>query len=342
MNKEIFVMEKKDFPSFIEELRKEYEFIGPVRKGKSYIFDKISDEKEISLDYDTTILPPKKLFFLPEEKLFSFLRKEKGRVDIKEEEKEAKRALFGVHPCDVKALLLLDQVMKGDFLDPYYVKRRQKTILIAMNCTQPRENCFCTSFDTGPELKEGYDLLLTDLDRKYLVEVGTLDGKRLLERVKTSKAGKGDVKKKKQKIEGAREKIKKKIETEGLEADLKKNFNHEKWKEVKDKCLFCGSCTHVCPTCFCYNVSDFNAHTLKSGERIRNWDSCLTLEFAEVALGGNFRKDREARIKQRIYHKLAYFKEQFGSFGCVGCGRCIDTCVKDIDITEVINEIRGG
>lgn len=340
MTDEVFVLDKKDLNSFVKKIAKKYEVVGPVRKGKKYTFEKISSVEEMSLDYDTTILPPKKLLLPPKEKLFSFSI-EDGVVKIKEEKEERKTVLFAVHPCDVNAILLLDKVMEKDFLDPYYFGKRRGMVLIAMNCTQPRENCFCTSFDTGPELKVGYDLLLSDLGKKYLVEVGTEDGEKLVKGAKLRNAKKEDMKEKKKRINIVKRKIRKAIEIENLEKYLKKNFDHEKWGELKEKCLFCGSCTLVCPTCFCYNVTDFNSHTLRTGERIRNWDSCLTLEFAEVALGGNFRKERDARIKQRIYHKLDYFKEQFDSLGCVGCGRCIDACVMEIDITEVISAIRS-
>jgi ferredoxin len=342
-----FVLDKKDLAPFVAKLGKEYEIIAPVKKNGSYIFNVISNAEEMSLDYDTTILPPKKLFLPPREKLFSFSRampmSVANSVAITEpEEEEARKILFGVHPCDVNAILLLDKVMEGDFPDPYYFRRRRNTIIAAFNCTEARGNCFCTSFDTGPELRNGYDLLFTDLGEKYLVEIGTDAGKKIIERAKVREAKKEDVSKKNAEIESVKKKIEKRIKTENLTEDLQKNFNHEKWKEVKDECLFCGSCTLVCPTCFCYEVIDRNKHDLKGGERIRSWDSCLTLEFAEVALGGNFRREREARVKQRIYHKLVYFAEQFGSFGCVGCGRCIDTCIKGIDIVEVVNEIREG
>lgn len=332
------VLNKEDLALFLKDLGKEYEIIAPVKKKESYMFDSISSIEDISLDYDTTILPPKKIFLPPKEKIFSFSRDD-GKCKVTEPEMGMKKILFGIHPCDVNAILLLDKVMGGDFPDPYYFKRRENTVIAAFNCTKVRENCFCTSFDTGPELKEGYDILFTDIGDRYLVEIGSDKGKELIKRAILSEAKKVDIEEKNRRIEKAKGMIKKEINTENLVEDLRRNFNHEVWKELKNKCLFCGSCTLVCPTCFCYEVIDRNRYNLKEGERMRNWDSCLTSEFAQVA-GANFRSEREARLKQRVYHKLDYFMEQFNSFGCVGCGRCIDACVKGIDITEVIKEIR--
>jgi heterodisulfide reductase subunit C len=142
-------------------------------------------------------------------------------------------------------------------------------------------------------------------------------------------------------LENARRKFHKKLNTQGLPELLEENFRHPIWEELMHECLACGSCTMVCPTCFCYNVVDKIDLNLKSGKRQREWDSCMLLEYAQVALGHNFRKDRDARVKQRIYHKLVYYEPQFGTLGCVGCGRCIKTCVKKIDITDVISRLRG-
>lgn len=336
----VFILKKEDMPRFVEYLSRDFRVFGPIRKDEEFIFSEILAFEDLALDYVTTLLPPKKYFLPPFEVLFSF--KKNGGFSIKEARPEDKCLLFAVHPCDVNAILLLDNVFSKDYEDPYYFDRRRHTVIVGLNCTEVGDHCFCTSFDTGPSLREGYDVLLTDIVDSYLVEVGTDIGKRIVQGFKLETATAEDVKRKDERLEKSRRKIRKRIDTDGLPELLAKEFGHEIWSELKEECLACGSCTIVCPTCYCYNVIDKVDLSLRRGERIRVWDSCLLLEFAEVALGGNFRRDRDARIKQFMYHKLSYFKQQYGSFGCVGCGRCIKTCVKEIDLTEVIQKIRGG
>ncbi|WP_192868196.1 4Fe-4S dicluster domain-containing protein [Calderihabitans maritimus] len=332
------LLPKDHLYDFVDQLMEEFVVVGPVAKGSEFVFSEIRDPEQVRLDYETTILPPKKVLHRPFQTLFSF-REDGG---ITEEERINKRqVLFGVHPCDVHAISILDKAYGSEYPDPYYMAHREQTLIIALNCTQVGKNCFCHSLDTGPSLKEGYDLLLTDLGCSYLVEVGSESGTGIVERTGLALAPRVKMVEKEKRLDNARKKFRKRLLTQGLHELLEENFRHPIWEELIKSCLACGSCTMVCPTCFCYNVVDKIDLSLKSGRRQREWDSCMLLEYAQVALGHNFRRDRDARIKQRIYHKLLYYEPQFGTLGCVGCGRCISACVKKIDITEIIVRMRG-
>lgn len=336
---EVAVLKKADLASFVGMLTKDYDVFGPTKKENQFAFGPIKAAEDLSLDYTTTILPPKKYFHRPVETMFAF---KSGEITDKGVELKEKQLLFGVHPCDVNSLLLLDRIYRDDFEDPYYANRRDNTVIVALNCSKVGENCFCDSFGTGPSLDEGYDLLLTDLGDRYLVQVGSPVGKEIAAKAGLGAADSEDFKEKEKVLRAVQNKIQKKLDTEDLDEILNANFNHPKWQEIKDECLACGVCTKVCPTCFCFSVVDKVDLTLGGGTRPRVWDSCLLLEFAEVAMGHNFRKERDARFKQRFYHKLSYFEHQAGAKGCVGCGRCITFCPKHIDIVDIANEITAG
>ncbi|WP_258360765.1 4Fe-4S dicluster domain-containing protein [Moorella sulfitireducens (nom. illeg.)] len=323
---------------FLNKLKENYTLIGPVVKGKEFVFAPLSDPGELSLHYQTTLLPPKKVLHLPFEVLFSF---HEDQQIIETAQEQQQQIIFGIHPCDVHAIAILDKAYTAEYPDPYYIAKRRNTLLVALNCSEPGENCFCQSLGTGPELKDGYDLLLTDLGNGYLLEVGSPRGRELVQVMDLAPAPRVAMVEKQKVLDNARRKFQKKLNTQDLPGILEENFRQPIWEELMHECLACGSCTMVCPTCFCYNVVDKIDLNLKSGKRQREWDSCMLLEYAQVALGHNFRKDRDARVKQRIYHKLVYYEPQFGTLGCVGCGRCIHTCVKKIDITDVISRLRG-
>jgi len=336
--KTLALLKKTDVASFVEQLTKNHRVIAPVPKGmKSYSFEIVEDPKKVCLEYDTTILPPKKVFHSPLETILYF-----GRESVKSPELPAqKRILLGVHPCDVTALLRLDKVYVDDLEDPYYTQRRENTLIVAVTCSQVGEYCFCESVGSGPDLKEGFDLLLTDIGDCYLVEAGTDEGHKLVQECNLEPAPRVMLLQKQKVIDRLRKSFKRSLPTADLRELLIENFESKVWDELKEECLACGSCTMVCPTCFCYSTFDkTDFPTLSDGQRMREWNSCMFYEYAAVALGGNFRPERDARIKQRLYHKLFYHEEQFGELGCVGCGRCIISCIKKIDPTDVVARLR--
>lgn len=333
----LYYLPKTKLHALVQELQQRYDVFGPVAKGKEFVFAPISRVEDLALNYRTTLLPPKKLLHMPFEVLFAFHEHQ----IVETPSPERSQIIFGIHPCDVHAILILDKAYTAEYPDPYYIAKRRNTLLVALNCSEPGENCFCLSLGTGPSLREGYDLLLTDLGQGYLLEVGSAQGQNLVTELELDPAPRVATVEKQKVIDNARRKFQKRLNTQGLHELLEENFRHPLWEELMHQCLACGSCTMVCPTCFCYNVVDKIDLNLKSGKRQREWDSCMLLEYAQVALGHNFRKDRDARVKQRIYHKLVYYEPQFGTLGCVGCGRCISTCVKKIDITDIVSRLRG-
>jgi len=315
----MLAISKSDIPKFLESLIKEgFEVIAPVKTKDGTNFEVIEDGDEACLDYVNTSHPPKK-FFLPDgETLFTYDLK---KFKIKEVVGKKRRVLFGLRPCDLHGLLRLDMVFKKD---PYYMQRRKNTIIIAIECSEPGKNCFCESMGTN-KVKTGYDLLLSEVKNFYKLESYSKRGKTFLKYFKRYKTLKP------KKLKNLR-----KFDSKNIERRILKIFNHKKWGEIASKCLSCGACNVVCPTCYCFSVSDEVSFEETSGERKRFWSFCMLQEFSRVAGDVIFRRTREERCKQFVFHKLSYFKESYGKHLCVGCGRCIDICPAGIDFFKEV------
>jgi ferredoxin len=325
---------------FIESLRKSFKVFGPVHKGVECVFDRVTTAKDLWLDYSTTILPPKKFFTPQRETIFTF----KGDKISKIEDMipEDKQILLGVHSCDMASFTFLDRVFLGFRSDPRYLKRRNNFLVFALTCKKVCETCFCQSMGTGPASPPGYDVLMTDIGGRYLLEASSTEGEKLLESLNLQQATLEDFETKRGCLETLKGQFKKSVNRAGLVELAYNNQEHPVWKKYGSICVACGQCAMVCPTCFCFDVKDKMNISLKSGERYREWDVCLLLEFAEVALGGNFRKSRDARLRQFMCHNLSYGVMQYNLMKCVGCGRCIKACPVHIDITEIARELREG
>jgi sulfhydrogenase subunit beta (sulfur reductase) len=259
--------------------------------------------------------------------------------------------IFGIHPCDMHALSVLDRVFMSDFVDSYYKKARSEIITVVLNCTKACEHGFCASMGTGPflRIREGYDIEITPLthapdnSQVFLLEPGSPRGNALIERViKKRPAGKRSREMKIQKEAEARAALTRTLDTQGLPELLAHTLEHPVYKRVaEERCLGCTNCTMVCPTCYCYTLEDDTSFDLRATVRKRRWDSCQELNFAGVH-GGNFRASREARLRQFITHKLGTWVRQYHCFGCVGCGRCIRWCPTGIDLVEIVTHIQEG
>lgn len=327
-------------PELLAVLQRYGELHGPIRKGKGAVFAPISSVADLALDYGTTVLSPKKYLLQPMETLFSVRRR--GGFQAEQEISAKPQILFGVHSCDLAAIQLLDRVYgQGSYVDSYYRMRREATLIVAMTCTAPPyDKCFCGSMETGPSPRGGFDLLLTVLGSDLLLEIGSDRGAAAVEGLGWPRAAADHLARKENAVKEALARMPRAMDRAGLPQLMNANFDHPLWSKLKDSCLACGNCALSCPSCYCYNVIDQVSLDTVSVKRTRTWDVCLLMEFAEVH-GGNFRKDRDARLKQFMYHKLSYWIDQYGAFGCVGCGRCINACPAGIDITEVAREIRG-
>ena len=323
-----------------------YRVFGPTKPGLDSTFDEITSIEQLHLDYASTVLPPKKFFHPPKESLFSFEIKN-GNFTTQEIKHDKKILILGIHPCDVHAILRLDKFFSDQFQDIYYQNRRKNAVIVALNCVEPSDYSFCKSMGTGPFLDEGYDILLTDIGTEYLLETGSDIGRHLVEGLKLKTATDTSFHEKERRLKLTEKKFKKTMNPTWLSRIVRDNTDHEVWLDLGERggvagsfpCLSCGSCTFVCPTCYCYDIYDYMDLSLKNGIRNRELDSCQLLEYAEVALGGNFRRERKDRIRHWIMCKFGAAAGGINS-SCVGCGRCIRVCPSKIDITEVAKAIR--
>ena len=255
-----------------------------------------------------------------------------------------KLALLGVRACELAAIAIQDRVFLGGlYEDSVYAARRRDLLLIAVDCGEPAGTCFCASMGTGPAVGDGADLTLTELfdaEHRFLVRPGTERGAQLLRRLESRAARPADLDERDRRIADATARMGRHLETSDVHALLLGNLEHPRWDDVAERCLACTNCTLVCPTCFCTTVEDTTDLTGSEAHRDRRWDSCFTLEFSHAG-PASVRTSTRARYRQWLTHKLATWIDQFGTSGCVGCGRCITWCPAGIDITEEVDAIRA-
>ncbi len=338
-------IEKKNFSTFVDRLIQAMEVVGVREKVKGkYEFAPLESSSQLCLDYDVTVLPPKKYFLPPRETLLRF---KTGATVSCEPVIEAKPlAVIGVHPYDLKAIAQLDRIFADANLDEHYNRRRQAITLIGVDIKRASPNAFCTSMNSAT-VQEGFDLHLTDIGPSYLVAVGSDKGQKLLDTYATSKAATPEEIRQREAIQ---ERIPHVFSLNAITtpyADIAQLLSaHSESKlfdELAEKCFSCGSCNLVCPTCYCFDVQDDLALNLMDGERFRMWDGCLLSDFAKVASGENFREDRSERIRHRLLRKGKYIYEKYGVHGCVGCGRCASACLPDIaNPVEILNRLKEG
>ena len=272
-------------------------------------------------------------------------KREGGEVRIKTApEPTVKFAFIAARSCDLHAIAVQDKVfLGGPFVDPHYRVRRHGNFVVAVNCGQSGGTCFCASMGTGPKASLGFDLALTELlngvEHRFLVEVGTPDGRSVLAQIPHRPAEEADCREADAVVARTAGNMGRQMRTDDIRELLLANLDHPRWDEVATRCLTCGNCTMVCPTCFCTSVEDASDLTGMLAERTRRWDSCFTMDFSYIH-GGSVRASGKSRYRQWMTHKLATWFDQFGTSGCIGCGRCITWCPVGIDITEEVRAIR--
>lgn len=287
----------------------------------------------------------KKYLHPPQQRLWQAKRQGSSFRLIEEETDNTSYAFIGVRACEIQAIRIQDRVFRGEqFTDTHYDQARSRAFILAVNCGRANDTCFCTSMNSGPRAKEGYDLALTEFfsDERhlFLVDVGSERGREILQSIPTEEARSDHIEICQKQYEETCGQMGRSMNTENLRETLLANPNHPRWEEVAERCLSCANCTMACPTCFCTTVEDTTDLTGDHAERWRRWDSCFTMDFSYVA-GGNIRKSTKSRYRQWMTHKLATWHDQFDTTGCVGCGRCITWCPVGIDITEEVAAIQN-
>jgi ferredoxin len=334
------MLPKDGLRQFIARLLTTYRLIAPREQTGELRFDRMESPKDVILDYRNTPKPVKGIFFPQTEELIRF---ERQRDDFNRVEEvpldTTPTILMGVRPCDARSFLLLDEIfMQGPYLDPYYVARRENTLVISLACTQPRRTCFCHAFDSGPYDRQGADVAMRDAGDAYLLEGVSARGAEFLAGLDMTPADEEHLQKAREIEAGARERLHAVEPVAGLEEHLADLFESDIWGESGEKCLACGTCTYVCPTCHCFNIED--RVLAQGGERLRTWDSCMYSTFTAQASGHNPRPDQGSRWRQRAMHKFEYLPRNVGRYGCVGCGRCIAACPVHVDIRQILERIR--
>jgi sulfhydrogenase subunit beta (sulfur reductase) len=330
------VLAKKSLHSWMEGLLDRYQVYCPVEKDGAVEWRRIASPGEACLEYSNTRLSPKHLFLPQTEALFSYQAgRDRLSLDVPSGAGSG-RVLFGVRPCDARGISFLDRVFGRD---SYYQERRKGTWVVALGCPTPQPGCFCRFTGGGPFSAEGSDLMLADIGDAYVVFPGTERGEALLDGLDVQEAGESDLSLAREAAGRAEACMEEAIDPEALRAKLTHAFHHPLWQELTEGCLSCGVCTYLCPTCYCFDLSDEGKG--QEGERIRTWDSCQFPVFTKQASGFNPRPTGKERFRQRIMHKFSYLVEDQGGLGCTGCGRCVSRCPVNLDIRELVKAFLG-
>ncbi|MCB0158299.1 MAG: 4Fe-4S dicluster domain-containing protein [Caldilineaceae bacterium] len=361
------VITRAAFPQLIAALqRRGYRTIGPTVQNDAIVYAEIHRADELPIGwtdrqndgyyrimqgdeptlFDYVVGPNswKRFLYAPQTVLWRARRTDDGFVTETPPEEPAKYAFIGVRACELRAIQILDKVLlRGAYVDPAYAATRKHLFVVAVNCTRPAATCFCASMGTGPSATEGYDLALTELtepEHLFVVDVGSDLGAAVLAEVNHRPVHDAEAESAADKLAQAAAGQERQLDLDGVHDLLYNNFEHPFWDDVGARCLACGNCTMVCPTCFCVTVEDSTDLAGDVAERRRRMDSCFSTAFTYV-YGGSTRTSTRARYRQWLTHKLAGWVDQFGAVGCVGCGRCITWCPVGIDLTAEVASLRA-
>ncbi len=343
-----------------------YRVIGPTVQDDAIVLRELSSAQELPFGWGVRLQPGgyrlrrrddtaafghsagpqswKRFLHPPRERLWSATRTADGfeLSGDRADDEPPRYAFLGVRPCDLRAIAIQDRVLAHP--GSRYAARRAGVFIIAVNCTEPGETCFCASMGTGPGVRDpGHDLALTELAddgrHRFLVEVGSQRGLDILWQVRSKRADDATVQQARSAVEAAAGRMGRQMQADGLRDLMADSHQAARWDDVAARCLSCGNCTMACPTCFCTNIEDTTGLTGDHAERWQHWDSCFDLDFSYLA-GGSVRSTPKSRYRQWLTHKLGTWHDQFGESGCVGCGRCIVWCPTGIDLTEEVRALR--
>ncbi|MBN2125213.1 MAG: 4Fe-4S dicluster domain-containing protein [Deltaproteobacteria bacterium] len=331
------IIAKEDMAGLLDRIIRTHRVHAPVGRKDALYFEALKSGDEACLDFANTKMSPKGILFPQSEDLFGY-RSGTGDVEIRPFSFEkSEQVLFGVRPCDAKGIQFLDRFFSDGPGDPYYEKRRNGTVVVALGCTEPHEGCFCHSLGGGPCGEEGSDLLLIDIGEAYLIRIVTGRGAALLSDEGLQDASPDHLAAAAEVVRQAEEAMGPRLELEGAEKILAERFHDPVWDGLSEKCIGCGICTYLCPTCHCFDLCEETRNS--EGRRIRIWDSCQYALFTREASGHNPRDTQGKRIRQRVMHKFSYLPEELGLPGCTGCGRCVTECPVNLDIRQVLTSL---
>jgi len=335
MNK---VIKKDQIAAVLDTIAAKYQLIAPVQDESAVLFMPGVAGKDVVLDAVNSTVSPKGAFFPQWETMFTYNTAE-ADFAVQCPDQGQDRVLFGVRPCDMMGILHIDPVFIGNkFGDFYYETKRNKTTIIGVSCSKVAHTCFCTAFGGSPTGNKGADIMFYDLGDKYAVEVLTEKGKAvadLIGKYMIDDAGAPAAVEAKAKELAAQTKP---VDVTGVKEIMDGAFDHPYWKELSRKCLNCGVCTFICPTCHCFDVVD-EAYKCE-GQRFRCWDTCMAGDFNLAAGGHNPRPTKLEKVRNRFMHKLKYHLDRYNLAGCIGCGRCSQKCPVNLDITQVISDVK--
>lgn len=327
------IVKQEALMELINAIKETRRVFAPVRDSEGISLKELGTDDAVELNYANFKLSPKSLFF-PQTELLSTVEEGKPcavagcTCDV---------FVFGLRPCDARTLLYLDKVFAADEADPYYVRKREHAVVAAMACAAPPPTCFCTSLGGSPAGQDGADILVFNLNGSLLFEACTDKGRALMDAHAEAftEPTEAELQARDEQAAAAAAMMAR-IETSGITEKLQKTYDSPVWEAIAQRCLNCGTCAYICPTCHCFALFDE-----ASGNRTRSWDSCQFAAFTSEASGHNPRKARGDRMRQRVMHKFNYTVENFGDIFCVGCGRCVSHCPANIDIRETITEAIG-
>jgi len=330
------IIGKSELAKLVEAMAADATCLGPVKDGQDTVLAELGPDTELSFDYANFRLPVKRLFF-PQSEVTCVLRD--GQL-VALPPPDEKTVLFGVRPCDAQALPYLTKIFSDEkYEDPYYLKRRENAVIVSLACHTPCSTCFCTSLGGSPAGRAGCDILAFDLGHELLLEAETEKGKALLAAHEALFAAPTDAQVTAAAEQGAAaEASMAKIETDGITEKADQAFDAPLWEEIAARCVACGVCTYLCPTCHCFGFADEQVGNRT--QRVKCQDACMFPLFTLEASGHNPRTTQGQRLRQRIMHKFSYTVKNVGEIFCVGCGRCVLYCPVNIDLREIIEEVR--
>jgi sulfhydrogenase subunit beta (sulfur reductase) len=363
------LLARSDLGVLISLLKSEgYAVIGPTARDGAVVYEEIESEKELPVGltdeqsggkyrlvpsgdsavfgYSTPVQGWKAHLFPAKQKLMTAEKAGDGFRVVAPALPSQKMALLGARACEIAAIRIQAKVFNnGVANDPGYAARKDNALVIAVACRKAGGTCFCVSQGTGPKADSGFDLRLTEIiegaRHVFLIESGSEKGSAILAKLPSQPASESEFKAAENQLKKVTSAMGRTIPVPEVTAPLlRQSLTHERWDEVAKRCLACGNCTMVCPTCFCSTVEEVNDLTGTKAERWRSWDSCFSIDYSYIH-GGSIRIETKSRYRQWITHKLSYWVEQFGESGCVGCGRCITWCPVGIDITEEVRAIQA-